>query len=135
MNENNGVSYGIHAQLTGDFPAAVERVKAALKTEGFGILTEIDVQKTLREKTGQEMEPYLILGACNPQLASRAIASEHEVGLLLPCNVLVHSCGGAVNIAAQDPELMMEVTQNDALRPIVEEAKTRLRRALDSLTH
>ena len=133
MSASNAGSYGMRTTLEGDFPGAVDRVKDAFKAQGFGILTEIDVTKTLKEKIGQDMEPYVILGACNPQLAFRAIAAEHEIGLFLPCNVLIHSCGGVINVAAQDPETMMDVTRNSALRPIAGEAKLRIQKALDSL--
>lgn len=133
MDRKSEFSYGLHTEISGTFPEAIAHVKEALKAQGFGILSEIDVQKILKEKTGEDIEPYTILGACNPQLASRAIAVEHEIGLLLPCNLLVHSCGGRVTVAAQDPAPMMEVTHNEALKPIAQEARTRLQNVLSSL--
>lgn len=85
------------------------RVVDALKAQGFGVLTEIDVQKTLREKLGAEMEPYIILGACNPQLAHQALDSDRSIGLLLPCNVVLRQGNGEVLVSILDPEKMFEV--------------------------
>lgn len=112
------------------FDQAVDRVKSVFKDHGFGTLTEIDVQATLREKIGEEIEPYKILGVCNPKLASRAIAAEHEIGLFLPCTIIVHECGGKVNVSAQDPLMMMAVADNDALTPIGQEAHDRIVEAM-----
>jgi uncharacterized protein (DUF302 family) len=125
--------YGFGITVTLPFDRSVGRVKEALQAEGFGTLTEIDVQKTLHEKTGEVIKPYVILGVCNPRLASRAIAAEPEIGLLLPCNVLVRDTGAAVQVSVQDPLLMVEVTGNAALRPLAEEARERLERALQAL--
>jgi uncharacterized protein (DUF302 family) len=104
-----------------------------LKTEGFGVLTEIDVQKTIREKLGEEMEPYLILGACNPTLAHKAITSEPEVGLLLPCNVVVRASGQESRIEIVDPDAMLGVAQSPELTEIAGEAKARLQRVIEAL--
>jgi uncharacterized protein (DUF302 family) len=108
---------------------AIERVAAALKTEGFGILTQIDVQDTLKKKIQVEFRPYVILGACNPSLAYRALTLDPRVGLLLPCNVVVYEApaGGAV-VSIADPRAMFTVADNPALARIVEEADQRLRR-------
>jgi uncharacterized protein (DUF302 family) len=125
--------YGISTTVAMPFDQAVERVKEAFKAEQFGTLSEIDVRKTLQEKTGEEIEPYTILGMCNPQLASRAIKAEHEIGLMLPCNVLVHECGGQVRVSAQDPLALLQLAQNEALRSIAEEAKQRIERVLQTL--
>lgn len=122
--------YGMSAAVHGEFAEVIARVKETFKKHGFGTLSEIDVRATLLEKTGEEIEPYTILGMCNPQLASRALKAEHEIGLLLPCNVLVHECGGAVQVSAQDPILMLEMARNEALRPVAEEAKERIGQAL-----
>lgn len=127
------VTYGFGTMLDLPFDQAVERVKEALKVEGFGVLTEIDVQRTLREKLGQEMERYLILGACNPQLAHQALDREREIGLLLPCNVVVRGVEGGTWVGIADPQALLSVTGNPALDELAAEAKARLRRALDSL--
>jgi uncharacterized protein (DUF302 family) len=108
------------------FAAAVERVRAELASAGFGVLCEIDVQKTLREKLGVEQEPYLILGACNPPLAHRALSAEPELGVLLPCNVVVYQRSGETQIAAVDPERMLSIVDNDELATVAAEVKERL---------
>lgn len=121
--------------ITLDLPydEAVPAVKEAFKAQGFGTLTEIDVRATLKEKLGQEMEPYVILGACNPQLAHRALEIEPEIGLLLPCNVVVRSDGARSVVQALDPKVIAEVPGNDALKPIAEEAGRRIDAALAEL--
>jgi len=116
------------------FAEATDRVKAALKEQGFGVLTEIDVRATLREKLGEEMEDYLILGACNPPLAHRALGIDRRIGLLLPCNVVIRADGGDVLVEAADPQTMVAFTGNAAFQPIAEEAYNRLGKALSSLT-
>jgi uncharacterized protein (DUF302 family) len=112
------------------FDEAVERVRTELATEGFGVLCEIDVQATLREKIGVEMGRYLILGACNPPLAHRALQAEPELGALLPCNVLVYERDGRTQIAAIDPERMLSIAGNDALFEVATEVRERLRRVV-----
>jgi uncharacterized protein (DUF302 family) len=121
--------------ITVDMPyqEAVPRVKEAFKAQGFGTLTEIDVQATLREKLDLEMEPYTILGTCNPGLAHRALEIDREIGLLLPCNVVVRAHDGGVLVQALDPQVMVSVPERDELQPIAEEADTRIRAALNSL--
>jgi uncharacterized protein (DUF302 family) len=109
-----------------DFVEAVERVRSELKDEGFGVLCEIDVQATLREKLGAEREPYVILGACNPALAHRALAAEAELGALLPCNVVVYAREGRTHISAIDAERMLSIVGNDELQPIAVEVRDRL---------
>ena len=112
---------------------AIEMTRAALAEQGFGILTEIDVAATLAEKLGREMEPYVILGACNPQLAAQALDIEPEIGLLLPCNVVVRRHGDATLVQALDPQVMVEVPGRPELAPIAEEATRRLDAALAAL--
>lgn len=127
-------AYGFGTTLKVPYEEALARVKEALKTEGFGVLSEINVRQTLREKLGEEMEPYMILGACNPQLAHRALSQEPEVGLLLPCNVVVRAEGvnqSRVDIA--DPQAMLSIVGNQQLDTIATEAKQRLQRVLESL--
>ncbi len=125
--------YGFGTTLNVSYEEAIPRVEEALKTEGFGVLTEIDVRQTLREKLGAEMEPYIILGACNPQLAHRALEQEPDIGLLLPCNVVVRSLGQGSRVDIADPEAMLGMVGNKQLHPIAEEAKQRLQRVVASL--
>jgi uncharacterized protein (DUF302 family) len=126
-------TYGFGTTLPVPYEEAIPRVKEALKAEGFGVLTEIDVRQTLREKLGAEMEPYIILGACNPQLAHRALEQEPDIGLLLPCNVVVRSLGQGSRVDIADPQEMLGMVGNKQLHPIAEEAKQRLQRVVDSL--
>ena len=113
------------------FADAVERVRTELKAEGFGVLCEIDVQATLKEKLGVEGEPYLILGACNPPLAHQALSAEPELGALLPCNVAVYTREGQTHIAAIDPERMLALVDNPELEPIAAEVRERLRAVVE----
>jgi uncharacterized protein (DUF302 family) len=126
------VDYGITVRTAASFAEAVARVREALKAQGFGVLTEIDVQATLRDKLGEEMEPYLILGACNPPLAHRALSADRSIGLLLPCNVVVRAESPMTVIEALDPQTMIAVAGEPALQPVADEAASRLRAALDS---
>jgi len=130
MNMLTHSAYGMSIIATGTFEQTVERVNVVFKEHGFGALSEIDVQAALREKIAEEIEPYTILGMCNPHLASRALKAEYEIGMLLPCNVLVHECGGVVHVGAQDPMLMMDMARKENLRPIAEEAKRLIEQAL-----
>jgi uncharacterized protein (DUF302 family) len=118
--------YTLSATTTASFADAVERVRAELKEEGFGVLSEIDVQATLREKLGAEMEPYLILGACNPPLAHQALTAEAELGALLPCNVVVYERDGATHITAVDADRMLSIVGNDELQPIAAQVREKL---------
>ena len=118
--------YTLTATTATPFAAAVERVRAELKEEGFGVLCEIDVQATLREKLGVEQEPYTILGACNPPLAHRALSAEPQLGTLLPCNVVVYRRDGETHISAVDAERMLSLVGNDELAPVAAEVRSRL---------
>lgn len=131
MSRNNAYGFGVKTDLP--YEQAVERTKAALKAEGFGVLSEIDVKATMKQKLDVDFEKYVILGACNPQLAHQALTEEHELGLLLPCNVVVHEHDGRSVVSAADPEVMLGVVENPALSDIAHEAKERLRHALESL--
>ena len=109
--------------------AALEAATAALKDEGFGVLTKIDVQATLKEKLGESFDPYLILGACNPSLAHRALTADSDIGLLLPCNVTLHETGGETMVAIIDPNAMLAAAGgNAAVTEIAREASARLTR-------
>ncbi|MBZ6171694.1 DUF302 domain-containing protein [Streptomyces olivaceus] len=126
--------YGRTVRLEGPFDQVQHDVRQALADQGFGVLTEIDVQATLKAKLDEDMEPYLILGACNPPLAHRALEADRSVGLLLPCNVVVRGDGDRVVVEAIDPGTMVTLTGVDAMTPVAEEAGRRLDAALGSLT-
>ncbi len=132
--ESSAIQIGFHVHLDGDFDVAVERVTAALKVEGFGVLTEIDVKETLKKKIGVDFRPYKILGACNPPLAHRALSLAPDVGLLLPCNVTVAEApAGGVDVGLVDPIAMLGVVQNPDLEPVAQEARARLERVAKAL--
>ncbi|TDC69041.1 DUF302 domain-containing protein [Actinomadura sp. GC306] len=127
------MEYGMTVTLHRPFGETVERVRAALKEQGFGVLTEIDVRATLQEKLGETIEDYLILGACNPPLAHRALEVDRRIGLLLPCNVVVRSEDGHTVVEALDPQVMATVSEQPGLRPVADDAAARLTAALESL--
>jgi len=125
---------GIQTKLKVRYEEAIQKVTAALKTEGFGVLTEIDVKTTMKEKINADFRRYVILGACNPHLAHRALSANLDVGLLLPCNVIVYEEDDHVVVAAIDPQLMLSVLKDDrALADVADEAKTKLTRVIESL--
>jgi uncharacterized protein (DUF302 family) len=125
--------YGFGRDLDMPWDAAVASVIDALKAQGFGVLTRIDVHDVLKAKIGADIPPYVILGACNPHLASRAIASEPDVGLLLPCNVLVQAAGSGCRVSFADPRTMGSMTTNAELEPVMAEAEQRLRAVMAAL--
>lgn len=124
------MDYGITITTAGPFTETVAKVKEALREQGFGVLTEIDVRATMQDKLGAEMEDYIILGACNPPLAHRALAADRSIGLLLPCNVVVRAGQGETIVEAMDPQVMTQVAGEAALTDVAEEAAARLRAAL-----
>lgn len=125
---------GITVHLKVSYETALTQTIEALKVEGFGVLTEIDVKETFKKKLGVEYPPYKILGACNPLLAHRSLTAAPEMGLLLPCNVTVRQLeDGTIEVAMIDPLMMMGVISNPALKPIADEARARLERAALSL--
>ena len=122
--------------LRTSFDDAVRRTREALAEQGFGVLTEIDVKATLKAKLGEDMEDYLILGACNPPLAHRAVNIDRQIGLLLPCNVVVRAdpeADGTVLVEAMDPQVLVDVTGEAELRPVADDVAARLQAAIDSV--
>lgn len=127
---------GYSTTVTTDFDDAVERTRAALADEGFGVLTEIDVTATLKKKIDADIEPYLILGACNPGLAHRALGVERQIGLLLPCNVVVRAnpdVDGEVIVEAMNPDIMVQVADAPGLPGVAAEASTKLKAAIAAI--
>ena len=124
---------GFAVRLNIPYEEAARRVTAALKDEGFGILTEIDVQATLKQKLDADFRRYVILGACNPSLAHRALLADLDVGLLLPCNVIVYEEDGGSVISVIDPLAMLGVLENPSLKPVAHAAQEKLRRVVHSL--
>jgi uncharacterized protein (DUF302 family) len=124
------MTYGNAIILDRPHATVVDDVRAALKDQGFGVLTEIDVQATMREKLGEQTGPYVILGACNPPLAHRALTADPSIGLLLPCNVVVREQDGRTVVEALDPGVMVALTGNAELEPVAAEAASRLATAL-----
>lgn len=129
----NRHDYGIRTTLNTSYEEAIPKITDALKKEGFGILTEINVKETIKKKLDKEFPKYTILGACNPQLAYQALTVETEIGLLLPCNVIVYEKEGKTVVSAQDPEAALSVVGNEKIAPVAKEARERLSRAIRSL--
>jgi uncharacterized protein (DUF302 family) len=127
-------TYTLSATTELGFTEAAERVREELEAEGFGILCEIDVQATLKEKLDVDGEPYLILGACNPPLAHRALEAEPDLGTLLPCNVVVYRRGGTTTISAIDAERMLSIVGKDELAPIAAEVRSKLAAVVERAT-
>jgi uncharacterized protein (DUF302 family) len=134
MREGSVMIFEEVVALDKPFGEAVDMVKQALAAEGFGTLTEIDMQKTLKAKIDKDIDPYVIIGACNPSLASRALEIEPQIGVLLPCNVVVRQAGDRVLVEALDPNLMASVTGNEHMQPIADFARTLINNALARLT-
>lgn len=126
--------YGIGATIDLPYDQAVERVRAELAKEGFGVLTEIDVRATLKKKLDVDFRPYIILGACNPPLAHRALTGDLDIGLLLPCNVVVYDSGdGQSVVEAMDPVAAMELADNTAVHEVAREVRGKLERVLQGV--
>lgn len=131
------MSIALATSLKSPFDDAVERTREALAEQGFGVLTEIDVKATLKKKLDEDMENYLILGACNPPLAHRAIGVQRQIGLLLPCNVVVRSDPDdpeTTIVEAMNPQLLVDVTDEAGLKPVAEEVGEKLKAAIDALS-
>lgn len=130
------MALALSTTLHTSFADAVERTRKALSDQGFGVLTEIDMKATLKAKLGEDMEDYLILGACNPPLAHRAVTVDRQIGLLLPCNVVVRADPtdpGTVRIDAMNPQVMVQVADQPGLGAVADDATAALQAAIDSL--
>ncbi len=135
MSADKNAELGIHVQLKQPYEVTIERVKAALKTEGFGVLTEIDVQDTLKKKINQDFRRYTILGACNPPLAHRALSADLDVGLLLPCNVVVYETGpGESMVGLVNPVAMASIFSEPVFNEIAADAQQRFTRVAAALS-
>jgi uncharacterized protein (DUF302 family) len=127
--------YGFGTTVSGDFASAVDKVTAALKEEGFGILTQIDIKKTLKEKLDVDKRPYVILGACNPPLANQALEAEPEIGLLLPCNVIVREEeDGSVRVSFMDPGAVLALVDHPKIGELAGEVRGRLERVMQAVS-
>ncbi|QDF40600.1 DUF302 domain-containing protein [Bradyrhizobium symbiodeficiens] len=127
------MSYYFAKKLDAPFSEAVERTIAALKARGFGVLTRIDVQSTLKEKIGADFRPYVILGACNPKMAHEALKAEDKIGTMLPCNVVVQEVDGGTEVAAVDPVASMQAIQNASLASIAEKVRDELKAVIEAI--
>ena len=127
------VENGVGRDLTESYDTVLPRVLEALKAEGFGVITEIDVKKTMKDKLGVDGRPHVILGACNPKLAHAALAVEADLGLLLPCNVVVYETDAGTRVAVVNAEAMLGMVGNERLSPIAAEVQTRLDRVLERI--
>lgn len=126
--------YSFSTKFAGSFDEALKRVTEALKAEGFGIVTEIDIRETMKKKLGIEKRPYKILGACNPGLANQALEADPDIGLLLPCNVVVREeADGSVTVAFMDPVAVLNLTRAEGVEALAKEVRSRLERVRDAL--
>jgi len=127
------MQYGFSKTVDLAYEQAIEKVTAELKKEGFGVLTFIDVKETLKQKINVDFKKYAILGACNPPIAHRALQEEEQLGLLLPCNVIVYEKEGKTNISIFDPMVMTWIIENDQMKPIATEVQEKLQRVLNAI--
>ncbi|MBT8378046.1 MAG: DUF302 domain-containing protein [Ignavibacteria bacterium] len=127
------MNYGFSKTIDVPFEQAIEKVTSELKKEGFGVLTSIDVKETLKQKIDVDFKKYTILGACNPPIAHKALQEEEELGLLLPCNVIVYEKDNKTNVSFFDPMVMTWVIDNDNMKPIAGEVKEKLQKVLEAI--
>ena len=127
------MNYGFSKTLDMPFDQAIEKVTEELKKEGFGVLTSIDVKETLKQKINVDFKKYTILGACNPPIAHKALQEEEELGLLLPCNVIVYEKDDKTNVSFFDPMVMTWIMENDNMKPIATEVQEKLQRVLKAI--
>ncbi len=127
------MNYGISKLVNLTYEEAINRVTEELKKEGFGVLTTIDVKETLKKKLGVDFDKYIILGACNPPFAYKALQAEYDLGLLLPCNVVVYERDGKVFVSAFDPMVMTQMIDNPALKEIAQEVRKKLERVIQNV--
>lgn len=127
------MNYGMKTTTDLSYEDAIEKVTEELKKEGFGVLTSIDVRDTLKKKLNVEFPKYVILGACNPPFAHKALQAEEDIGLLLPCNVIVYEKEGKTTVGAFDPMVMTTILGNDAIKPVADEVGARLRRVIAAM--
>lgn len=127
------MKYGISKKVSLTYEQAIEKVTEELKKEGFGVLTTIDLKETLKKKLDVDIPRYIILGACNPQFAHKATSLEDEIGLLLPCNVIVYEKSGSVTVSAFNPGIMESIVDNPALAPVAAEVKAKLERVMNAM--
>jgi len=127
-------NYGYTKKVPMEFDEAIKKVKASLMEQGFGVLTEIDVKATMKQKLGKDIDDYVILGACNPILAAKAIDAEIEIGLLLPCNVIIYKKNGDVFVSAIMPSVAMSFVKNDALADVAKVAEAKLSTSINNLS-
>ncbi|MEP0823322.1 MAG: DUF302 domain-containing protein [Ignavibacterium sp.] len=125
------MEYGFSKKVNLSFDEAVAKTTEELKKEGFGVLTTIDVRDTLKQKLGVDFKRYIILGACNPPFAYQALQAEEQIGLLLPCNVIVYEHGSSIVVSAFDPMVMMEVVENENMEPIAQQVRERIKRVME----
>lgn len=133
QDANGRTTFTRRIEVGATYDEAISRVREALKGQGFGVLTEIDIRRTLKEKLDVDVEPQIILGACNPQLAHRALGIDPRVATLLPCNIVVRTENGRTVVEALDPNIIAEVPGNPALAPIAEDAGQRIQAVMDAL--
>lgn len=131
--ENKIMNYGISKTVSLSFEQTIEKVTEELKKEGFGVLTTIDMKETLKKKIDVDIPRYTILGACNPHFANKTLQVEKEIGLFLPCNVIVYEQNSSITVSAFDPVVMDKIVSNPALQPLSEEVRLKLRRVIAAM--